>query len=207
MTKQLYLMRHGETLFNVLHRIQGACDSPLTDLGIKQAEVAGEFLQTIDFDHYYTSTSERACDTLTAAVGDVPYKRLKGLKEMNFGVYEGESEALNPEDKSTFFVEFGGESRKQVNARMVKTCLKMMNQPDNQTVLAVSHAGAGFHFMEHWESQATMQKVLKDGFGNCTIAVYDFDEDQQQFSLKKVIRETPFSLDHWQDAKLISKVY
>lgn len=33
MTKTLYLMRHGQTLFNKRHRIQGWCDAPLTDLG------------------------------------------------------------------------------------------------------------------------------------------------------------------------------
>lgn len=37
MTKKLYLMRHGQTLFNVQDRVQGACDSPLTELGIQQA--------------------------------------------------------------------------------------------------------------------------------------------------------------------------
>lgn len=36
--KHLYMMRHGQTLFNVRRRIQGSCDSPLTELGIKQAE-------------------------------------------------------------------------------------------------------------------------------------------------------------------------
>ena len=39
--KILYLMRHGQTLFNQLHKIQGFCDSPLTDLGIDQALQAG----------------------------------------------------------------------------------------------------------------------------------------------------------------------
>lgn len=38
MKKTLYLMRHGQTLFNLQHKIQGWCDSPLTELGIKQAE-------------------------------------------------------------------------------------------------------------------------------------------------------------------------
>ncbi len=38
---KLYLMRHGQTLFNVLHRKQGWCDSPLTELGIEQARGAG----------------------------------------------------------------------------------------------------------------------------------------------------------------------
>lgn len=33
MKKTLYLMRHGQTLFNKRHLIQGWCDSPLTDFG------------------------------------------------------------------------------------------------------------------------------------------------------------------------------
>ena len=39
MKKTLYLMRHGQTLFNVEHKIQGWCDSPLTEQGIKQANI------------------------------------------------------------------------------------------------------------------------------------------------------------------------
>ena len=33
MKKTLYLMRHGETMFNVQKKIQGWCDSPLTERG------------------------------------------------------------------------------------------------------------------------------------------------------------------------------
>lgn len=66
MEKILYLMRHGQTLFNVRRKIQGVCDAPLTELGIQQAKrAAGYFAdQRIEFDHAYSSTSERACDTL-----------------------------------------------------------------------------------------------------------------------------------------------
>ena len=66
MKKTLYLMRHGQTLFNVEHKIQGWCDSPLTEQGIKQAEIAARYFDDnkITFDHCYASTSERACDTL-----------------------------------------------------------------------------------------------------------------------------------------------
>ena len=35
MKKIIYMMRHGQTLFNQLGKIQGWCDSPLTELGIK----------------------------------------------------------------------------------------------------------------------------------------------------------------------------
>ena len=42
MKKTLYLMRHGQTVFNVRRKVQGWCDSPLTELGIKQAETAAK---------------------------------------------------------------------------------------------------------------------------------------------------------------------
>lgn len=54
--KRLYLTRHGETLFNQLHRIQGASDSPLTEKGIAQAKAARGLIAGVEFDHYYTST-------------------------------------------------------------------------------------------------------------------------------------------------------
>ena len=44
MKKDLYLMRHGQTLFNVRRKIQGWCDSPLTELGKQQALKAKENL-------------------------------------------------------------------------------------------------------------------------------------------------------------------
>ena len=40
---KLYLMRHGETLFNTQKRVQGWCDSPLTENGICQAEQAKQY--------------------------------------------------------------------------------------------------------------------------------------------------------------------
>ena len=111
MKKTLYLMRHGQTLFNLRRKVQGWCDAPLTNLGVKQAIIAGEYFKSnnITFDHAYSSTSERACDTLEY-VTDIPYKRVKGLKEWNFGTFEGESEDLNPPlPYGDFFVKYGGE--------------------------------------------------------------------------------------------------
>ena len=42
-----YYVRHGGTLFNVLNRMQGWCDSPLTDQGIREAEEAKELLKSV----------------------------------------------------------------------------------------------------------------------------------------------------------------
>lgn len=130
MTKHLYLMRHGETLFNKRRKIQGWCDSPLTKTGILQAKAAKKCLKDISFDHYYSSTSERCCDTLEIIIGqDTPYKRLKQLKERNFGDFEGESEDLNPKRWSEFnyddlFPHYGGEYTHDVVERMSNVYLK-----------------------------------------------------------------------------------
>ncbi|MBU5910367.1 histidine phosphatase family protein, partial [Vibrio cholerae O1] len=62
MAKTLYLMRHGQALFNFKGLIQGFGDSPLTELGIAQAQKARSYYETkgINFDLYASSTQERA---------------------------------------------------------------------------------------------------------------------------------------------------
>lgn len=115
MTTKIYLMRHGQTLFNELHKIQGASDSPLTAKGIRQAEIARDHFKNegITFDVAYSSTSERASDTLEIVYGqDKDYRRLKGLKEGDFGSFEAESEHLNPPlPYGDFFAGYGGERK------------------------------------------------------------------------------------------------
>lgn len=85
-----YYVRHGETLFNVLNRMQGWCDSPLTKKGIHDAEKAREALQTVPLKAAYVSTSERCRDTCAIILEgrDIPVYERKGLKEVNFGTWE-----------------------------------------------------------------------------------------------------------------------
>lgn len=188
MMKTLYLMRHGETMFNVQHKIQGWCDSPLTEKGKQQAIQAGQYFkeQGITFDHAYCSTSERCSDTLEL-ITDMPYQRLKGLKEMFYGELEGESERLNcetPKECETYYLQFHGESSNDVRDRMMKTLTEIMSQEDHTSVLAISHSGACFNFLRGIQDPS---EELKKGFGNCCIFVYEFDKGT--FRLKEVIRQ------------------
>jgi len=182
MTKTLYLMRHGETLFNQLHLIQGASDSPLTQKGIDSAKTAGKHFKEdgIKFDHAYSSTQERASDTLEL-ITDQPYQRLKGLKEWNFGVFEAKPEYLNPHDQpgrnsyGDFFVQFQGESDYDVQNRMNETLTKVMeNAKDDENVLAVSHGGAIYAFLLKWmDIQAIKEKV---SLHNCAVVKMSYDD-------------------------------
>lgn len=182
--KHLYLMRHGETLFNVRHKIQGWCDSPLTEKGIKQAEAAREILKDIKFDHYYSSTAERASDTLEIIIGDKPYTRLKGLKERYFGLFEGESEDLNPKHPDEFsyddlFPHYGGEYRDEVMKRTYDTLKAVMEKEDHYCVLAVAHAGSCSSFVSNFMDR---MKIRKNGrFGNCFIIHLTYEKEKFEF--------------------------
>lgn len=178
MTKTLYLMRHGQTLFNTEHKIQGWCDSPLTELGRKQAEIASRYFDEnhITFDHCYSSTSERACDTLEIVThGQYPYQRLKGLKEWNFGRFEGMDEFLNPPlPYGDFFVKYGGENMEDLQKRMVETLTEVMEKEDHQSVLAVSHGAACANFIR--ANEAYNQVHYHRGIKNCTIFKLLFED-------------------------------
>ena len=145
----IYLMRHGQTYFNLWHKIQGWTDSPLTEEVIKQAKEIGRYFRenNINFDKGYSSTSERASDTLELATDhQLPYRRLKGLKEEYFGSFEAEDERLNPPvPYEDFFVKYGGESEDQVKMRMHDTMLKIAREnADNSNILIVSTRRCNF---------------------------------------------------------------
>lgn len=189
MKKIFYMMRHGQTLFNLRRKIQGWCDSPLTDFGIEQAKAAGEYFKDIELDHLYCSTAERCSDTLEIVTENrMPYTRLKGLKEMNFGTFEGESEDLNPDRETfeTFFTKYGGESRDMCRERVVKTCHEIMEQEDHRCVLAVSHAGACLRFLEHCYDAS---KLPRNAFSNCAIFKYEYEDGK--FTFVEVIQRVP----------------
>ncbi|MGL5295684.1 MAG: histidine phosphatase family protein [Culicoidibacterales bacterium] len=184
MKKTLYLMRHGQTRFNMMKKVQGSCDSPLTETGIAQAHIAKKYFETqaISFDAAYCSTQERASDTLEI-ITDLPYTRLKALKEWDFGLFEGESEALNPKHTpgvphfDDFFVAYDGEHFETVQTRMETAMQTIMQQDNHDTVLAVSHAGACYSFY----LKRNTREELPGQFPNCCILKYEYEDGEFTF--------------------------
>ncbi|OJG71151.1 hypothetical protein RV12_GL001590 [Enterococcus quebecensis] len=185
-------MRHGETLFNQQKKIQGWCDSPLTEKGIKQAQIARDYFRNhpINFDSAYASTSERASDTLEQ-VTDLSYKRVKGLKEWNFGRLESESESLNPPlPYGDFFTGYGGEGERQFRKRVSETLMEIMKEA-GETVLVVSHGAACRQFMRNWAHTSEVDQ--KDRLGNCCILKFEFEHNT--FKLAEIINHDFSSLE------------
>ena len=183
--KSVFLIRHGQTLFNRQKKIQGFCDSPLTEVGIKQAEIAGKHVLDLGltFDDAYSSTSERASDTLEL-IADVPYKRIKGLREWNFGDLEAEGEHLNPPlPYRDFFVQFGGEDEFEFQHRINTTITQLAEESDGENILMVSHGAAIAQFYKKWVDHSEVRR--KGRIQNCSILHYHFENDV--FVLQEII--------------------
>lgn len=183
-----YLMRHGQTLFNVQNRIQGWCDSPLTEKGIQDAKSVRDYFDRhgMTFDYYYCTTTERASDTLELATGQMDYKRIKGLKEFHFGSFEGQPESLHPKTKlaghfGDHYAQFGGETQDQFVERIVTTAKELVERHRGSKILAVSHAGALMTFLHAVEPELSFDKVPP----NCGILV--FTNDDRGFHFQKMI--------------------
>lgn len=135
-----YIVRHGQTLFNVKGIIQGFSDSPLTQEGLEQAQKMAERLKAEDFCFGASSTSERARDTLLTIVQDrFPVAFYKDLKGIGFGNLEGDSITKLLDTKRTDWTEFGGETFSQAASRMEKRLVALSEKAPNQKVLVVSH--------------------------------------------------------------------
>lgn len=146
-----YYVRHGETLFNVLNRMQGWCDSPLTDKGIGDAEEAKELLKRVPFKAAYVSTSERCRDTCAIIVEgrNIPVYERKGLKEVNFGTWEGVKVDAHLEEinrrrgNGIHWDDCGGDSDETFGKRIKETYEMIYEERgDGDEILIVSHGAA-----------------------------------------------------------------
>ncbi|WP_152396441.1 histidine phosphatase family protein [Paenibacillus guangzhouensis] len=153
-----YLVRHGETLFNVQGKMQGWSDAPLTEEGIHVAENLSRGLKGVPFVAAYSSTSERAMDTANIALKGRGISLItdKRLKEFNYGEWEGaKGEDILKQHPDMYtnpnvFKQAGGESTQEVIDRM-KAAL---------TDIAEKHKSTGGNVMVVAHGMATVNLLL-----------------------------------------------
>ncbi|MBI4149953.1 histidine phosphatase family protein, partial [Candidatus Woesearchaeota archaeon] len=71
----VYIIRHGNTIFNALRRLQGQLDSPLAKEGINDAKVLGKRLRSIHFDAIIASDLGRAKQTVSIIKKIIKHKK------------------------------------------------------------------------------------------------------------------------------------
>lgn len=201
--KRLYLLRHGQTEFNVKKLVQGRCDSPLTNLGRQQAQTAAAWLKAhrVVPDKVVSSPLGRAMDTaqLVACelIGpDAAVEPCKGIIERCYGTFEeGPHDALPTDvwDPGEDLVPFGGEGSRALQERMVDTLTNLISAEGVETLLAVSHGSASRQFIK---AAAPEGFELPTKLPNCAIMIFDFEEEksgeegdapQCKFTLQQIV--------------------
>lgn len=166
---RLYIMRHGETSWNALKKIQGIADIPLNEKGRALAEKTGEALKNVKFDLVITSPLRRARETAQLVVRDreIPWIVDDRIQEICFGVMEGTQESSREcpefaENLRKFFADpwnyqapENGESLPEVCERTKAFWEELTQKQEYQgdTILISTHGCA---------SRALMQNVYRD---------------------------------------------
>lgn len=185
--KRLYLLRHGQTEFNVKKLVQGRCDSPLTVLGRQQARAAAAWLKAhgVVPDKVVSSPLGRAMDTASLLATEllgpgVAVEPCEGIIERSYGTFEeGPHDALPTDvwDPGEDLIPFGGEGSHALQERMVAALTNLMSAKDTETLLAVSHGSASRQFIK---AAAPESFELPTKLPNCAIMIFDFDEQKPQ---------------------------
>lgn len=152
MTRELILVRHGETLHNVAGIAQGWQDSALSEKGERQVRALARRLRDAGVDALYSSPLQRALSTAEAIREEtgLEVQILEDLREMSYGTWEGRSfldvrradEALYRQwivDGSTRCPE--GESHDDVLQRM-KRAFAHIHAQGGERAVAVAHGTA-----------------------------------------------------------------
>ena len=178
---ELYLVRHGQTEFNVRNILQGWHDSPLTARGREQALATRTAFEVrgVTFDHVYSSPLGRARHTAELIAGEGrSIELVDDLREWHLGSLEGTSNReMPPQPLGDYPVAFGGESEAQLRSRMVAALSRIMDRPQHNCVLVVSHGSACQEFLEYVTGGGEMPDngaVLHFGYRDGAFSLLDW---------------------------------
>ncbi|AKK74113.1 phosphoglyceromutase [Chryseobacterium gallinarum] len=191
--EKLFLVRHGQSLWNLENRFTGWHDIDITETGIEEARKAGIALKGEKIDIAFTSVLIRAQHTLSVILDeighpDIPVIRDKALNERSYGSLEGLNKAETAQkygDEQVYIwrrsydvIPPGGESLKDTYNRVVpyfeREIVPLLKQGKN--VLIVAHGNslrALIMYLEHLSPEEILKREIATGIP----LTYLFDEN------------------------------
>jgi len=151
---RLYLIRHGQSAGNAEGRFGGHGPTPLSELGLQQAEKTANVLAKEGLDVIYASDLYRAVQTAEplARLLDIPVHTSDAFRERHVGVLEGltfdESKQAYPKDyyalvnRSINHVISGGESYRHLLKRITTKLHDVIRTHQHQRIAIFTHTGA-----------------------------------------------------------------
>ncbi|MDR0571950.1 MAG: histidine phosphatase family protein [Rickettsiales bacterium] len=179
----IYLIRHGETDWNKIRRLQGLRNIPLNENGVKQAEKIAEILKDTKIDCVYTSNLDRAIQTadVIAKAKDLEVEQVDNLREIDFGDEEGHTiEEIIEKYGMEFYDKFShsadhmersydnGETKKAASERIFNVLSKIFNDTNHNSIAIVTHGFIIKLFLKFTEMVALSVK-------NCCVIHCEYD--------------------------------
>ncbi len=162
----IYIVRHGESKWNLTGTLQGHKDSPLTETGIKQAKAMAKKLKPIEFKAIFSSDLVRAKHTAEIIALDkkITIKTSQAIREGSMGKYEGKKyerfrkelkhlieqrNQLADKDKLRFRLDEGIETGEDIINRSVSFLKKIAADYLDKTILMVTHGTVLRYLLVH----------------------------------------------------------
>lgn len=180
---EIYLVRHGKTIFNTNDRVQGWADSPLTEEGREVAIHLGKGLSDINFVMAYSSDLDRTTETARLILNEnetssfLNVHRISGLRETNYGKYEaGWNEDMNQASYEMYNVSSWEEiSSMDKSVQKVLTAVHASDetgQAENYDEMS-TRVSTAFEELIKKESQKGGGNILVVSHGHAIMAIMD----------------------------------
>ena len=193
---KLYLIRHGETDWNIVKRLQGATDIPLNENGEALARETAEGLKEIPFDMVFTSPLKRAYRTAEIVKGnrEIPLIVEERIREICFGDYEGlvsKSEGYSiPDPEFKFFFTKTDCYKTPPNGEPIESLLERTNEfleelkkredLKDKTILVSTHGAAVRALLSNIEHCDIAHFWGKGVHKNCGVSCVELVDDEYQ---------------------------
>lgn len=204
-TLKLYIVRHGETEWNVIKRFQGQLNTPLTEKGMKKLVETGKKLKNILFDQVYTSELGRTVASAEIILNEnngyknnkLELQKLAELNEVYFGVWQGltyeEVFLKYPEEGNNYFYNVKNYKAENVEAekledaleRFLKGINKILDSHESGNILVVTHGTVFEMFINYVENNSIFDIDERTLMGNGDYKVFSYKDGKFQEEMDK----------------------
>lgn len=174
---KIYVVRHGQTDWNVKNRLQGNVDVPLNTEGIIQARNLSTLIKNIDFDVIFSSPLSRALDTakIINKYHNVDLQVNDALLERNYGSIEGiygnEYDKFLYWDYEVNCTDKNVESIQHFFDRIYKFIDYLKKYYSNNNILLVTHSGVNIAINCYFNG--LRDNLLSIQLDNCSYIEYE----------------------------------
>jgi probable phosphoglycerate mutase len=190
---ELYIIRHGETIWNAAGKLQGHADIELNENGIALAEVTSKALLEVKFDVIYSSPLIRAKHTAKIICANRAIEIIEDerLKEIGFGDIEGKDfkELENAPEygfdnffnhPEAYVPTAGGETIEQLCKRSANFMDEVIMNSKQDTVLIVAHAALNKSLLKYIKNLELKDFWSGEFQKNCAVTIAEINGDNIQ---------------------------